>query len=88
MTRWLLASVCVCAFGCANTTSSNSDFTVGGADDPVLELALSSGTTTSTLSVTISNTSSKDYTEGVITFAPLFAPGQAPSTALSLGMAP
>lgn len=59
------------------------DFTLGSANDPVVKAALSSTATTSTLKVTLTNTSNKDLKEGLITLAPLYTAGQAASSALS-----
>jgi hypothetical protein len=44
--------------------------------------ALSSNSTTTTLTITLKNSSSRNYTEGLLTLAPLFAVGSAASAAL------
>lgn len=77
-----LCTLCVVACG-SHTPGKAVDFTVGSSNDPVVKAALTSGTTTSTLNITIQNSSTHSYGEGVLTLSPIFTAGQAPSAAVS-----
>lgn len=58
------------------------DFEPGGDDDPVLALALTTNSTSSSAQITITNRTNYNFTEGLITFGPVFTVGQVASTAL------
>lgn len=65
--------------------SEPAGFEIGSADDPVVRMAsaLSSSLAMSTITVTLKNTSNRDYTQGLLTLAPLFAVGQTASSAVT-----
>lgn len=83
-----MAAVCVgvgcLSLGCQPAdTQDAKQFEVGSADDPVVQMALSSAATTTTLTITIKNNSNSDVTAGLLTLAPIFTVGQPLSTAVN-----
>lgn len=64
------------------STCTTCSFTPGDGEDPIIQAAREALTGTETVTLTLSNQTSYDFTAGVITFSQLFTVGSVPSTAL------
>src|SRR5688572_28931502 len=75
--------------GCAPGTDECGPacgLTLGGPDDPVVQLALT--TIPATVEITIDAPNNHSLTQGLITYAPLFTVGQTPSAGLAAYLGP